>query len=151
MAGNLCILNKTIMTKINSKVKNSRVSIKSKDIILDYEFFLHNYLNEAELRQKGLVPVEMYPYEGDVIIGYIPVDEQFGTVDLEALYKWALEQIEKEKLPLQQRLQDIADLFDQRILANGQFIERVTCIDINDDLRESVLDTIKEVIEKLSK
>lgn len=96
MAGNLCILNKTIMAKINSKVKNSRVSIKGKDIILDYEFFLHNYLNEAELRQKGLVPVEMYPYEGDVIVGYLPVDEQFGCIDLEALYKWAIERIEKE-------------------------------------------------------
>lgn len=139
------------MAKINPNVKNSRVSIKGKDIILDYEFFLHQYSNQTELQQQGLVPVEMYPYEGDITVGYLPVDENFGCVDLEALYKWALEQIEKEKLPLQQRLQDIADLFDQRILANGQFIERVTCIDINDDLRESVLDTIKEVIEKLSK
>jgi hypothetical protein len=98
MEGHLCILNKTTMAKINSNVKNSRVSIKGKDIILDYEFFLHTYLNEAELRQKGLVPVEMYPYEGDIIIDYLPVDEKFGCIDLEALYKWAIERIEKEKL-----------------------------------------------------
>lgn len=99
------------MTKINSKVKNSRVSIKGKDIILDYEFFLHSYLNETELRQKGLVPVEMYPYEGDIIMGYLPVDNNFGVVDLEALYSWANEQIANEEKPsLSEDLEYLASL-----------------------------------------
>lgn len=138
------------MAKINSNVKNSRVSIKNKDIILDYEFSLYNYTNQEELQQQGLIPVEMSPYEGDITIGFISVDEKFGTVDLEALYKWAFEQIANEKPSLQQRLQDIADLFNQQILINGQFVEKLNIIEIDDDLRESVLDTIQETIKKLS-
>lgn len=137
------------MAKINSNVKN-HVSIKGKNIILDYQFILHAYPNKEELRQQGLIPVEMSPYEGDVIIGYLPVDNNSGVIDLEILYNWANERIEEEEPSLQERLQNIADLFDQQILANGQFVERVYCIDINDDLRESVLDTIQEAIEKLS-
>lgn len=99
------------MAKINSNVKNSRVSIKGKDIILDYEFFLHYYSNEEELKQQGLVPVEMYPYEGDIIMGYLPVDDNFGVVDLEALYSWANEQIANEEKPsLQEDLEYLASL-----------------------------------------
>lgn len=138
------------MAKINPNVENSRISIKNKDIVIDYEFSINAYTNEAELRQLGLVPVEMYPYEGNVIVGYLPVDDRFGCVDLEALHKWALERIEKEKPSLQQRLQDIADLFNQQILVNGQFVEKLNIIEIDDDLRESVLNTVKEAIKKLS-
>lgn len=82
--------------KINQRVKNSRVSIQGKDIILDYEFNLHWYSQKDNLISEGLVPVEMYPYEGDILMGYIPVDEEFGVIDLEALYQWAIESIEKE-------------------------------------------------------
>ena len=84
------------MAKINSHVKNSRVSIQGRDIILDYEFNMHCYHNEAELRSEGLVPVEMYPYNGDILVGYIPVDKEFGVIDLEALYQWALQAIADE-------------------------------------------------------
>lgn len=87
--------------KINSYVKNSRVSIKGKDIVLDYEFKLHAYgicdfNSKDEMREQGIVPVEIYPYEGDILVGYIPVDNRFGVIDLEALYKWAIEAIENE-------------------------------------------------------
>lgn len=85
------------MAKINPNVINSRVSIKGKDIILDYEFCLHYYPDEERLRQQGLVPVEMYPYQDDIIMGYLPVDDHFGVIDLEALYSWANEQIANEE------------------------------------------------------
>ena len=48
------------------------------------------------MREQGIVPVEMYHYEEDILVGYIPVDNYFGVIDLEALYKWAIEAIEKE-------------------------------------------------------
>ena len=89
------------MAKINSHVKNSRVSIKCKDIVLDYEFFLHCYPDKEELQQQGLVPVEMYPYQNDIIMGYLPVDDRFGVIDLEALYSWANEQIANEEKDIQ--------------------------------------------------
>lgn len=87
--------------KINPDVKNSRVSIKGKDIVIDYEFNLHAYgicgfHSKNEMREQGKVPVEMYPYRDDILMGYIPVDNHFGVIDLEALYKWAIEAIEKE-------------------------------------------------------
>lgn len=82
--------------KINEHVKNSRVSIKGKDIVLDYEFNLHYYAQKDEIIANGEVPVEMYPYRDDILMGYIPVDNYFGVIDLEALYKWAIEAIEKE-------------------------------------------------------
>jgi hypothetical protein len=86
--------------KINKRVTNSRVSIQGKDIVLDYEFELHGYLNEVELKEEGLVPVEMYPYEGDILIGYIHVDDEFGVIDLQELYDWAIEAIKNENIEL---------------------------------------------------
>lgn len=38
----------------------------------------------------------MYPYQDDIIVGYIPVDERFGVVQLEELIKWADEALENE-------------------------------------------------------
>ena len=84
------------MPKINSAVKNSRVSYKGRDIILDYEFELHHYHLKNEYQKEGLVPVEMYPYQDDIIVGYIPVDERFGVVQLEELIKWVDEVLENE-------------------------------------------------------
>lgn len=83
--------------KINRHVKNSRVSIKGRDIVLDYEFNLHLYDHKFELIEKGLVPVEMYPYEGDILVGYIPVDSEFGVIDLQELYEWAITAIRTER------------------------------------------------------
>lgn len=138
------------MSKINQNVKNSRISIKGKDIILDYEFSLHAYSNKDKLQRQGLVPVEMYPYEDDIIVGYLPVDDDFGVIDLEALYSWANEQIAKEKASLTERLDYIAGLFNQSTLVNGQNIEKKTTVEVNDNLRNYVFSTIKEAIEKLS-
>lgn len=39
----------------------------------------------------------MYPYEGDILMGYIHVDAEFGVIDLEELYNWAIEAIKNEK------------------------------------------------------
>jgi hypothetical protein len=87
------------MGKVNTRVRNSRVSIQGKDIILDYEFALHAYMDDKEeCIVKGLVPVEMYPYGGDhdILVEFLPVDDRFGVIDLEALYAWALKVIAEE-------------------------------------------------------
>ena len=139
------------MAKINPNVLNSRVSIKGKDIILDYQFSLHYYPDEEGLKQQGLVPVEMYPYEDDIIVDYLPVDDNFGVIDLEALYSWANKQIAKEKeAPLADRLNYIAGLFNQSTLVNEQNVEKKTTIKVDDDLRDYIFNTIQEAIEKLS-
>lgn len=84
--------------KINPRVTNSRVAIQSKDIVLDYEFKLHWYSNKEEFLEEGVVPVEMYPYEGDILMGYIHVDAEFGVIDLQELYNWAIEAIKNENI-----------------------------------------------------
>jgi hypothetical protein len=84
------------MGQVNTNVRNSRVSIQGKDIVLDYEFSLHYYGNKEEFVEKGLVPVEMYPYGDDNLVEFLPVDDRFGVIDLEALYAWALKAIAEE-------------------------------------------------------
>lgn len=84
------------MSKINKSIPNSRVSIAGRSIVIDYEFSMHCYLNKAQLCKDGLVPVEMYPWRDDILVGFIPVDDRFGTADLEALYQWALRSIAEE-------------------------------------------------------
>ena len=79
------------MPKINSSAVNARVSYKGRSIIIDYEFKLHHYALESEYRKEGIVPVEMYPYGDDVVVGYIPVDERFGVADIEKIVEWAEE------------------------------------------------------------
>ena len=84
------------MSKINSNAVNSRISYKGRSIIIDYEFKLHYYHLKSEYQEKGLVPVEMYPYGDDIALGYVPVDEQFGVADVEKIVEWAEEALAKE-------------------------------------------------------
>ena len=51
---------------------------------------------------------------------------------------------------LTERLDYIAGLFNQHTLVNGQNVGKKTTIEIDDDLRNYVFDTIKEAIQKLS-
>lgn len=51
---------------------------------------------------------------------------------------------------LTERLDYIAGLFNQHTLVNGQNVGKKTTIEIDDNLRNYVFDTIKEAIQKLS-
>ena len=51
---------------------------------------------------------------------------------------------------LTERLDYIAGLFNQHTLVNGQNVGKKITIEVDDDLRNYVFDTIKEVIQKLS-
>lgn len=55
-----------------------------------------------------------------------------------------------KEAPLTERLDYIAGLFNQSIRVNGQNIGKKTTIEVNDDLRNYVFDTIKEAIQQLS-
>ena len=79
------------MSKINPKAVNSRISYKGRSIIIDYEFKVHHYALKSEYQKEGIVPVEMYPYGDDIVVGYVPVDEQFGVADVEKIVEWAEE------------------------------------------------------------
>lgn len=83
-------------TKVNPCVNNIQISFNDKSIIIDYEYILHSYSNINDMKSEGLVPVEIYPYKGDVLNGLLPVDDVFGVVKLDVLYKWVVENIAKE-------------------------------------------------------
>jgi hypothetical protein len=51
---------------------------------------------------------------------------------------------------LSERLDYIAGLFNQSTLVNGQNVGKKTTIEVDDDLRNYVFDTIKEAIQQLS-
>ena len=68
---------------------NAQLSFAGRSIVVDYEYALHSYLNREELKQKGIVPVEMYPYASDITVGYVHTDSEFGAADLSEILCWA--------------------------------------------------------------
>lgn len=71
---------------------NSHISYKGRSIIVDYEHVLHAY----DYIPNNVVPVEMYPYDGDIYITYIQLDEKFNKVKIEELIKDLDEALDKE-------------------------------------------------------
>ena len=55
-----------------------------------------------------------------------------------------------EKASLTERLDYIAGLFNQSIRVNGEYVGKNTTIEVDDDRRNFVFDTIKEAIKRLS-
>lgn len=84
-------------TKVNPCMTNTQLSFNDRNIIIDYEYKLHTYSNIDRMKSEGLVPVEMYPYKDDILEGLIPVDDIFGVIKLDTLYKWVVENITKEQ------------------------------------------------------
>jgi hypothetical protein len=76
---------------------NAQFSFAGRLITVDYEFALHSYHNKSELKQQGLVPVEMYPYAvTDVHVGYVHLDSEFGAADLSEILCWASKALAEE-------------------------------------------------------
>lgn len=70
----------------NGKILNAHLSYKGRSVIIDYEFCLRAYShlkeeNDNKDRNK-FVPFEVFPYGGDIYVGYVEVDEGFHKADL---------------------------------------------------------------------
>ena len=68
---------------IDDKLTNAHLAFQGKSVIVDYEHCLRCYSEIPE----GTVPVEVYPYKGDIDLNYIPLDKKFHKVDLVKLYE----------------------------------------------------------------
>lgn len=87
------VLNGMYSTSPNERAyTNSHLSYKGRSVIVDYEHFLHAYASIP----SNTVPVEMYPYDGDIYLTYIKLDERFNKVDIEELIKDLDEALENE-------------------------------------------------------
>ena len=63
---------------------NTHLSYKGRSVIIDYEWCLHPYDLDSEIkkRDEGLVPFEVYPYKDDIYVGYVHTDKSFGKADI---------------------------------------------------------------------
>lgn len=63
---------------------NAHLSYKGRSIIIDYEWCLHPYDldNDIKKKAKGLVPFEVYPYDECIYEGYVHTDSTFKKADI---------------------------------------------------------------------
>lgn len=63
---------------------NTHLSYKGRSVIIDYEWCLHPYDLDSELKKRaeGLVPFEVYPYDGCIYVGYVHTDSTFKKADI---------------------------------------------------------------------
>lgn len=82
-------------------LSNAHLSYKGRSVIIDYEWCLHLYDLDSDIkkRDKGFVPFEVYPYEDDIYVGYVHTDKRFGKADMGELIS-ILDNIIKMKINL---------------------------------------------------
>lgn len=91
-------INNGVYRDSNNKAKycNAHLSYKGRSVIIDYEWFLHDYDNTDKKKAEKLVPFEVYPYAGDVYVGYVKLDDEFEKVCLTNLISKLNKIIKKE-------------------------------------------------------
>jgi hypothetical protein len=86
------ILNNVINGMSRHQFTNAHLSYKGRSVIIDYEHCLHAYDSIPE----NMVPIEMYPYYGDIYISYCKLDAEYHKVDIEDLIRDIDEALEQE-------------------------------------------------------
>lgn len=68
-------------------LSNAHISYKGRSIIIDYEWCLHPYDLDSDIKKKaeGLVPFEVYPYDECIYEGYVHTDSIFKKADIREL------------------------------------------------------------------
>lgn len=82
----------------NGKLLNAHISYKGRSVIIDYEFCLHPYDHLKKDRNK-VVPFEVFPYGGDIYVGYVEVDNGFHKADIGKLIEAIDEALAEEPEP----------------------------------------------------
>ena len=80
---------------MDGKFLNAHLSYKGRSVIVDYERYLHCYGHIDD----NVVPFEVYPYGGDIYLGYAHINDKFGKVDIAELMKLIDEALENEPEP----------------------------------------------------
>ena len=82
----------------NGKLLNAHISYKGRSVIIDYEFCLHPY-DHLEMDRNKVVPFEVFPYDGDIYVGYVEVDDEFHKADIGKLIEAIDEALTEEPEP----------------------------------------------------
>ena len=82
----------------DGKFLNAHISYKGRSVIIDYEFCLHPYDHLKKDRNK-VVPFEVFPYGGDIYVGYVEVDNGFHKADIGKLIEAIDEALAEEPEP----------------------------------------------------
>ena len=63
---------------------NAHLYYKGRSVIIDYEWCLHPYDLDSEIkkRDEGFVPFEVYPYDNCIYVGYVHTDSKFKKADI---------------------------------------------------------------------
>ena len=80
---------------------NAHFFYKGRSVIIDYEWCLHSYdvYDDFKKRTNDYVPFEVYPYGGDVYVGYVNANNSFNKADMSELISILDDIIEKEDKP----------------------------------------------------
>ena len=77
---------------------NAHLTYKGYSIIIDYEWCLHDYDTDYfETKINNIVPFEVYPYKGDIYLGFVKLDAIYHKADLSDLMS-KLDDIIKEDI-----------------------------------------------------
>lgn len=65
-------------------LSNAHLSYKDHSVIIDYEWCLHSYDLDSEIKKKaeGLVPFEVYPHGDCIYVGCVHTDSTFKKADI---------------------------------------------------------------------
>ena len=79
-------------------LSNAHLSYKGRSIIIDYEWCLHSYDLDGEIKKRaeGFVPFEVYLYGDCIYTGYVHTDSEYKKADISELISILDEIIENE-------------------------------------------------------
>lgn len=77
---------------------NAHLSYKGRSIIIDYEWCLHSYDLDSEIKKRaeGFVPFEVYPHGDCIYVGYVHIDSEYKKADIGELISILDDIIENE-------------------------------------------------------
>ena len=77
---------------------NAHFFYKGRSVIIDYEWYLHPYDLDSDIKKRteGFVPFEVYPYGDDIYVGYVNANNSFNKADMSELISILNDIIEKE-------------------------------------------------------
>lgn len=67
----ICLNGRYKDSKGNYHLCNAHLAYKTRSVIIDYEWCLHDYDNDFKAKlSTTMVPFEIYPYRDDIAVGY---------------------------------------------------------------------------------
>ena len=87
------------------------MSYKGRSVIIDYEWCLHPYDLDSEIKKRaeGFIPFEVYPHGDCIYVGYVHTDSKYKKADISELISILDDIIENEDKYITNEIEDYYD------------------------------------------